>query len=101
MFFVNYARLLEFAVAADKVVGGSIMLQTCIIRGLNLGNDVLGQHLAQLDAPLIEGVDLPNGALRKYRMLIERDQLAQRFRCELIRQENVRRAVALKNAMRN
>src|ERR1700684_3062914 len=93
--------LLEFAVAADKVVGGSIMLQPRIIRSLNLGNDVLGQDLAQLDAPLIEGVDLPDGALGKYRVLIERNQLAQRFRCEFFRQEDVRRAIALKDAMRN
>src|SRR3984885_2557401 len=93
--------LLEFAVAADKVVGGSIMLQPRIIRSLNLGNDVLGEHLAQLDAPLIEGIDLPDGALGEYRVLIERDQLAQRFWCEFFRQEDVRRAVALKDAMRN
>src|ERR1700691_6058106 len=93
--------LLEFAVAAGKVVGGSIMLQPRIIRSLNLGNDVLGQHLAQLDAPLIEGINLPDGALGKYRVLIERDQLAQRFWCEFFRQEDVGRAVALKDAMRN
>src|SRR5271168_3805887 len=93
--------LLELAVAADKVVGGSIMLQPRIIRSLNLSDYVLGQHLAQLDAPLIEGIDLPDGALGKYRVLIEGDQLAQRFWCEFFRQEDVGRAVALKDAMRN
>ena len=77
------------------------MLQPCIIRSLNLGDDVLGQHFAQLDAPLIEGVDLPDSALGKDRVLIERDQLAQRFGGELVRQDDVGRAVALKDAMRN
>src|ERR1700684_831365 len=93
--------LLLLAVAADVVVGGSIMLQPRVIRSLNLGNDVLGQHLAQLNAPLIEGIDLPDGALGEYRVLIERDQLAQRFWCEFFRQEDVGRAVALKSAMGN
>ncbi len=58
-------------------------------RALDLANDVLGQDLAQLHTPLIEGVDLPDGSLRKNRVLVERHQLAQRFRRQTLCQKNV------------
>ena len=77
------------------------MLQGGIRRALDLCNDVLGQDLAELNAPLVEGVNLPDGALGKDRMLVERDQLAQRFRREPLRQNYIRGAVALKDAMGN
>ena len=77
------------------------MLQGGIRRALNLCDDVLGQHLAELHAPLVEGVNLPDSALGEDRMLVESDQLAQRFRCETLRQNYIRGPVALKDAVRN
>ena len=50
-------------------------------RSFELGNDPLGERLAQLDAPLVEGIDLPDRALGKDAVLVERDQLAERGRC--------------------
>ena len=47
---------------------------------LKFGNDALGQHFAQLHAPLVEGIYIPNRALSKDRVLIERDEFAQSFR---------------------
>ena len=45
-------------------------------------HDTLRQHLAQLHAPLVEGIDVPEDALGKDRMFIEGHKLAERFRCE-------------------
>jgi hypothetical protein len=44
---------------------------------------VLGEHLAKLDAPLVEAVDVPYGSLDEYLVFVERDQLAERIRREL------------------
>src|SRR5271167_1501404 len=68
---------------------------------LQLRNDSLSQYLAQLDAPLIKGVDAPDGSLGKDRVLIESNQLAERFRCEPIVEDSVRRTVAFENPVRH
>src|ERR1700692_2573794 len=75
--FSSVCRLLLLAVAADKVGGGCIMLQGRLCGGLNLGNDVLGEYLAQFHAPLIKGVDMPDRPLGEDRVLVESDQFAQ------------------------
>ena len=37
-------------------------------------NDALGKYLSQLDAPLAERVDLPDGALSEDAVFVQRDQ---------------------------
>ena len=66
---------------------------------LELWNDALGQYLAQFNAPLVERVKVPDGALGENRVLIERDQLAERFRREFFGKDHVRRAIAPEDAM--
>ena len=39
-------------------------------------DNLLRQHLAQLDAPLIKRIDLPDGSLREDAVLVKGDQLA-------------------------
>src|SRR5262247_3072698 len=48
---------LEVAVAADEGVGRAVVLEGGFRARLQLADDALGEHLAQLDAPLVEGVD--------------------------------------------
>ena len=64
-----------------------------------LRDDALGQHLAQLDAPLVERVDVPDHALREHDVLVERDQLAERRGRQSRQQQRVGRPVALERAM--
>ena len=52
------------------------MVELGLRRALELGDDALGEHLAQLDPPLIERVDVPDGALGEYAVLVERDELS-------------------------
>ena len=43
-------------------------------------DDALRQDFAELDAPLVERIDVPDDALGEHAVLVQRDQLAQRFR---------------------
>ena len=69
--------------------------------GFQFRDDALGQHFAQLDAPLVERVDVPDRALGEDAVLVERDQLAERFRRQPVGQDRVRRTVALEDAVRH
>jgi len=42
-------------------------------RALKLGDDAVGQHFAEFYAPLVEGVDVPDGALDEDFVLVEGD----------------------------
>ena len=68
---------------------------------LELRDDSLGQHLAELDAPLVERVDVPDRALGEHAVLVERDQLAERFRREPLGEDRVRGTIALEDPMGN
>ena len=48
-----------------------------------LGHDPLRELLAELDAPLVERVDVPDRTLGEHLVLVERDELAERVRREL------------------
>ena len=56
---------------------------------------------AELDAPLVERIDVPDRALREDGVLVERDQLAERFGREPLGEDRVRRTIALEDAMRH
>src|SRR5438034_11759049 len=68
---------------------------------LELRNDPLGQHLAQLDSPLIERVDVPDDALGEHAVLVERDELSERLRRQQLGEDRVRGAIPLEDPMRD
>ncbi len=59
-----------------------------------------GQFLAELDAPLVEGVDVPDRRLDEDPVLIERDEPAEREGIELAVGDGERRPVAGKDPVR-
>ena len=69
---------LELAIAPDQRIGRAVVLELGLRRALELGDDALGERLAQLHAPLVERIDLPDRALGEDAVLVERDQLAER-----------------------
>src|SRR6185437_878732 len=91
----------QLAIASDQRVGRAVMLELGIRFALELRDDLLGQRLAQLHAPLVEGVDLPDRALGEDAVLVERHQLAERGRRQLLQQERIRRPVALEQPVRH
>src|SRR5262249_22783431 len=68
---------------------------------LQLRDDALSQHLAQLDAPLVERVDVPDSTLREDGMLVESDELAERSRREAIGEDRIGWAIALEDPVRH
>ena len=58
------------------------------------------QRLAELHAPLVEGVDVPDRALHENLVLVERDQPAERLGVEPAVEQRVGRPVARKDLVR-
>src|SRR5664279_1306262 len=68
------------SIAPDQRIGGAVMGELRIRPALELGNATLRKHLAELDAPLVERVDVPDDALHEDAVLVERDQRTERLR---------------------
>src|ERR1044071_5231203 len=75
------------------------MAERGLCLALEFRDNALGQHLAKFHAPLVERVNLPDGALREHAVLVKSDQLAENFRREPIGEDSVRRAVALEDTV--
>src|SRR3954447_7477275 len=90
--------------------GGPVALDQSIRRGVvrqlrgvasELVGDPGGEHLAELDAPLVERIDAPDDALGEDAVLVECAQLAQHGRRQPIDEQRVGGPVPLEYAMRN
>jgi len=77
------------------------MVERRISLALEFRDDALGQDLPQLDAPLVERIEVLDRALSKNRVLIMREHLAERFVREPHGKNGVRRPIALKDAVRH
>ena len=64
----------------------------------NARGELAGQLLAEFDAPLVEGIEIPQHAEAENLVLVERDELAQRERRQLGQDQRGRRLVAGKAA---
>src|SRR5437879_11830071 len=58
------------------------------VRILHRRRELVAQLLAELHAPLVEGVDAPHDALREHAVLIERDEPAEGCGIELLEQHD-------------
>src|SRR5581483_2109860 len=77
------ARRPPFLEIVDQPVRGRIVRRDLTWR-VQLRQDRLGELFAELDAPLIEGVDVPDHTLRENLVLVQRDQHAERPRRQLL-----------------
>lgn len=68
---------------------------------LQLSQDLLGQTLPQLDAPLVEAVDVPDRALGKGQVLVVGDEGAERARGDFLREDGRSRSVAEEGFVRD
>ena len=62
-------------------------------RFAELGQDSVGQHLAQLHTPLIETVHTPHHSLHEHDVLVQRDQLTDGVGGEFLHQQRGARPV--------
>lgn len=72
-------------------------LTCCLQLLLNL----LRKDLAQLDTPLVEGVDVPDGSLGEGHMLVVGDQRTESSGCDLLGEDGGRRAVTKEGLVRH
>ena len=56
------------------------MFQVGLPCGFEFGDDALGEDFAEFDAPLVEGVDIPDHALGEDAHLVEGDETGKRLR---------------------
>ena len=85
------------AIELDKRLGGRILLRE---RGVVVERrrDLLGKLLAELDAPLVVGVDAPDRALNKGDVLVHGNELAERVGGQAVAKDRGSRAVAGEDA---
>ena len=76
------------------------MLQVWLPSGFELGDDPLSQGFAEFDAPLVEGVDVPDHALGEDAHFVEGNEAAEGGGGEFFGHEDIRGTVAVENAMR-
>src|SRR6266850_4271590 len=87
-------------ITTDQGVGRTVVRKHRFGCALEFRNDALGQRLAQLDTPLIEGVDTPNCTLSENAVLVQCDKFPERFRRELFSDDGIGRMVTLEHAVR-
>src|SRR5262249_26706652 len=92
--------LLQFPVTPNQVVSRAVMLQSGFRLTLEFWDNPLGQHLSNLDAPLMEGVDMPDRPLGKTRLLLKSDEFAEALGGEPLGEDRIRWTVALEYASR-
>src|SRR5258708_5975137 len=72
-----YLASLSLAVATNQSVRRAIVLEGWCAGTRKFGNNALSQYFAKFDAPLVKGIDMPDGALDKDFVFVERDEFAQ------------------------
>src|SRR5215510_1098838 len=72
-----------------------------LFRALKFWDNLLRQHLTKLDAPLVERINAPDGALGEDGVLVERHKLAERCWRELFGEDGIRRTVTLEHPVRH
>lgn len=83
----------------DQPIGGRIVGGSFVRVG-QIALDGLGQRLAQLNAPLVERVDVPDDTLGEDLVLVHGDQRTQRERGHLLDEDRVGRAVSGEDLVR-
>ena len=68
--------------------------------GFEFGDDALGEDFAEFDAPLVEGVDVPEDALGEDAHFVEGDEAAEDGGGEFFGEDDIGRAVAVEDAVR-
>src|SRR5207245_10439992 len=87
------------SISSDQAVRRTVMANRGLPVALEFRNDALCQRFAKFHSPLVERIDLPNGALREDGMFVESDELADSLRREPGGQDRVRWTIALEDPL--
>lgn len=94
------SRLALLLEDVDERVGAAVVLVNLAL-AIELAENALGELLAELDAPLVEGVDVPDGALNERKVLVISDQGTESTRSDLLGQDGGCGPVAKESLVRN
>jgi hypothetical protein len=94
------SRLALLLEEVDEGVGAAVVLADLTL-AVELAKDALGELLAELDAPLVERVDVPDGALDESEVLVVGDQGTESTRGDLLGQDGGGGPVAEESLVRN
>src|SRR3984885_8833806 len=83
------------SITLDESVGRAVVCEGWLFRAFELGNDAHGEDFAELDTPLVEGVDLPDCSLDEDTVLVECNELAERCGGHVFGEDDGGWAVAL------
>lgn len=84
----------------DQAVGGGVVIRhLVVVRQVTF--DGLCQSFAQLNAPLIERIDVPNDALRENLVLVGGDKGTESKRCQLLDDNRVGWTISGEDLVRN
>src|SRR6516165_9884133 len=84
---------------ADQRICRTVVTKLGLCFAFEFGDDVQRQYLAELDAPLVERVDVPYRALSEDAVLVEGHELAERCGRQPRQQKRVGRPVPHEGAM--
>ena len=90
----------ERRAAPDECVGRAVLLELRFIRAFEFRGRPVRQHLGQLDAPLIERIDITDCPFSENAVLVKRDQKPQHLRRQTLGEYGVGRAIAFENTVR-
>src|SRR5437763_1800279 len=77
------------------------MLEVRIVFPFQFRNDPLGEHLTELNSPLIERINVPNRTLGENRVFVKSNEPAERSGGEPLGKDGVGRTISFKYAMRD
>ena len=90
---------LHLPIPADERICAAVVFQVGFPCGFEFGDDALGEDFAEFDAPLVEGVDVPEDALGEDAHFVEGDEAAEDEWCEFFGKDDIGWAVAFEDAV--
>lgn len=94
------SRLALLLEDVDERVGAAVVTADVAL-AIKLAKDALGELLAKLDTPLVEGVDVPDSALDEGEVLVVSDQSTESTRGDLLGEDGSGGPVAEESLVRN
>ena len=86
-------------IPADQRIRAAVVFEVGFPFGFEFGDDALGEDFAEFDAPLVEGVDVPEDALSEDAHFVEGDEAAEDGGGEFFGEDDIGRAVAVEDAV--
>jgi len=79
---------LHLSIPTDQRIRATVVFEVGLPCGFKFGDDALGEDFAEFDAPLVEGVDIPDHALGEDAHLVEGDETGKAIKELVVGQDS-------------